>query len=274
VLVEQIRIVMSQRLNARLVSAAKRLLYGKRGEPITYGVHRLRYLVGSRPVRLKYANSTDIVARNDARQIQFFIDHVRAGQLVLDIGGHYGEYAVLFAALVGSEGRVVTFEPDAAARPVLQANIALNHFTERVQVEAFAVSDAIDSQTLFARHGNAQSSLARAGLGGSQTDDDVEKYQVPTIRIDEYLRQSQLRAPDIIKLDVEGAEINALRGAGEILRSKVVILCELHPYAWPEFGTSFDDLLRLIADHGRSIRYLDDALRIENGASYGAVVIS
>lgn len=261
-------------LKMRLVTGAKRLWYGSRGEPIRYGSHELRYIVGSRPVRLKYATSGDMVARNDARQIQFFIDNVHPGQLVLDIGGHYGEYAVLFAALVGPNGMVVSFEPDVAARPMLQANLALNHFVERVQIESYAVFDTITSQTLFTRHGNAQSSLSRAGLGGQPSDDDVENYPVPTVRIDEYLRQAHLPMPDVIKLDVEGAEINALRGAGEVLSSKVTILCELHPYAWPEFRTSFDDLLRVIADHGRSIRYLDDDLRIENGPMYGAVVIS
>jgi hypothetical protein len=45
--------------------------YGSRGEPIQYGSHHLRYVVGSRPVRLKCALSSDVVARNDAAQIQF-----------------------------------------------------------------------------------------------------------------------------------------------------------------------------------------------------------
>jgi FkbM family methyltransferase len=258
----------------RFVIAAKRIWYGSRGEPITLGAHRLRYLPGSRPVRLKYADSDDIVARNDAKQLRFFMDHVRAGDVVLDVGGHYGEYAVLFAALVGPQGRVVTFEPDRAARPVLHANLALNRFTDRVRVEEYAVFDESSVQSLFARNGNAQSSLARAGLGGSESDDDVEKYSVSAIRLDEYVRNKGLPMPSAIKIDVEGAELRALRGAGDLLRSNALIMCELHPYAWGEFETSFDDILRLVHDSGRSIRYLDEGLRIEDGPVYGAVVIS
>ena len=92
----------------RAIKTVKKLLYGARGEPIQYGPHKLRYLPGSRPVRLKYASSTDIVARNDALQIQFVLQSVRPGQLVLNVGAHYGEYAVLFAALVGPTGRVIS----------------------------------------------------------------------------------------------------------------------------------------------------------------------
>lgn len=266
--------VTLQMFRTALTLAAKRLWFGARGEPIEYGRHKLRYLVGSRPVRLKYASSTDAVARNDAKQIQYFLDSVLSAQLVLDIGGHYGEYAVLFAALVGARGQVVTFEPDAAARPVLRANVALNGFEHRVRVEEFAIFDKKESRQLFARHGNSQSSLARAGLGGAADEEDVERYFIQTIPLDEYLSEARLAIPDFIKLDIEGAEINALRGAGRLLRSKAVILCELHPYAWNEFGTSFDDLLRLVHDSGRSMKYLDEERRIEDGPSYGSVVIS
>jgi FkbM family methyltransferase len=261
-------------LRASATTAVKQFWFGARGEPIQYGPHKLRYLVGSRPVRLKYATSTDIVARNDAKQIQFFVDRVQPGELVFDIGAHYGEYAVLLAALVGAQGRVVSFEPDEAARPMLHANVRLNGFEQRVQVEELAVFDSKSTRELFARHGNAQSSLARTGLGGAATDEDVEHYAITTTTLDDYIRDIQLSAPNYIKLDIEGAEINALRGATNTLRSGTVILCELHPYAWPEFGTSFDDLLRLIHDSGRNVKYLDEERRIEDGPAYGAVVIS
>jgi FkbM family methyltransferase len=266
--------MISTDFRVRAVAAAKRLLYGARGEPIVYGAHHLRYVVGSRPVRLKYASSTDIVARNDAKQIQFFLDRVLPGQLVLDVGAHYGEYAVLFGSLVGAQGRVVTFEPDAAARPTLRANLELNRLEDRVRVEEFAAFDSRVSRPLFARHGNSQSSLARSGLGGSPTDDDVERYAIDAIPLDDYVSEARLPSPDFVKLDVEGAEINALRGATRLLRSKTVVVCELHPYAWKEFGVTFDDLLRVVHDGGRTMTYLDDELRIEDGPTYGAVVIT
>lgn len=261
-------------LKTQAVMVAKRLWYGDRGEPITFGEHTLRYLVGSRPVRLKYATGTDGVARNDAKQMQYFLDHIQPGQFVLDVGAHRGQYAVVFAALVGARGRVISFEPDVAARPFLRQNVALNSFQERVVIEDWALFDATESRDLFARHGNSQSSLARAGLGGSADEQDMERYPVRTIRLDEYLRDAALPAPDYVKLDVEGAEINVLRGASKVLASKTVVLCELHPYAWKEFGTSFDDLLAIVEGSERTMTYLDEELRIDDGPMYGAVLIS
>jgi FkbM family methyltransferase len=261
-------------LRNKSIHLAKRIFYGTRGEPIQYGAHKLHYVVGTRPVRLKYASSDDIVARNDAQQIQFYLERVKPGNIVLDIGAHYGEYAVLFGSLVGANGRVVCFEPDVAALSVLRSNIALNHLEDRVAIETRAIFDSNESKELFARHGNAQSSLARAGLGGSDSDADVERYSIETIRLDDFLRQSGLGVPNYIKLDVEGAEINVLRGARETLRSATVIVCELHPYAWSEFGTSFGELLEIVRDSGRAIEYLDRARRIEDGPGYGAVLIS
>jgi len=225
-------------------------------------------------VRLKYATSSDVVARNDAKQIQFFLKQVLPGQLVFDIGAHYGEYAVLFGALVGAGGRVVSFEPDAAARPTLRANLALNKFADRVRIEELAIFDSRAQRELYARHGNAQSSLARTGLGGSSSEHDVEHYVVATCSLDEYLAASGLPSPDLVKLDIEGAEINALRGAKRILQSGAVIVCELHPYAWSEFGVSFDELLRIVSESGRTVGYLDEERQISDGPSYGAVVIS
>jgi methyltransferase, FkbM family len=252
----------------------KRLFFGKRGEPIQYGPHKLRYVVGSRPVRLKYASSNDIVARNDAQQIQFYLERVHPGDIVLDVGSHYGEYAVLFGALVGERGKVVCFEPDLAALSILRANIALNGFEDRILVEERGVFDTNEPKLLFARHGNAQSSLARAGLGGSESDADVERYPIQTIRLDDFIPKSGLGSPSYIKLDVEGAEIHALRGARNTLRSSVIVVCELHPYAWAEFGTSFEELLMVVRSSGRNIAYLDQSRRIEDGPAYGAVLIS
>src|SRR6267142_6469385 len=92
----------------RGVIGAKRLWYGERGEPIQYGEHKLRYVPGTRPVRVNFIDSPDVTVRNDVHQINFFLEHIRRGDFVLDIGGHFGQYAVLFASLVSASGKVIT----------------------------------------------------------------------------------------------------------------------------------------------------------------------
>lgn len=84
---------------------AKKVWYAHRGEPIQFGSHKLRYVPGTRPPRLSYVDSTDEVVRNDVKQIQFLLDQIKPGDFVLDIGGNVGQYAILFASLVGSAGQ-------------------------------------------------------------------------------------------------------------------------------------------------------------------------
>lgn len=256
------------------VLAAKKLFYGERGEPISYGPHHLSYLPGTRPLRLEYINSEDVTVRNDAKQLKFFLDNISKNDFVLDIGGHYGQYAVLFGVMVGDGGRVITFEPDQAARKVLSKNLALNKLSDKVKIEEIALSDTTGVQSFFSMGGNSMSSLARSGLGGNAFAEGVSEEKVSTMTLDEYLSSNNLGFPKWIKLDTEGAEISILKGARQVLKSGANIMCELHPYAWEEFETNFGELLQVISECGRKIRYLDESLKIEDGAVYGAAIIS
>ena len=255
------------------VMTAKKIWYGGRGEAITYGRHRLRYVPGTRPVRLKYVDSTDVIVRNDAKQVKFFLERVKPGDFVLDVGGNVGQYAVLFSSLVAPSGKVITFEPDAQHRNILRRNLELNSVARQVVVEDIALSDAGGTHTFFSRN-DAMSSLVRSGLGTNADAADVKEQVVETARLDDYLKAHGLSSPDWVKVDTEGAEINILRGATEVLKSPATIVCELHPYAWEEFGSSYEELLSLIRDCGKEIRYLDETLKIEDGAFHGAVIIS
>lgn len=255
------------------VTEAKRLWYRNRGELIRYGRHKLRYIPGTRPVRLKYLNSSDVVVRNDALQINFFLEHVKAGGFVLDIGGHFGQYAVLLASLVSDSGRVVTFEPDQDAQAVLKKNLELNGFSGRVEIESLALFDRPGEHSFFSKGADSMSSLVRSGLGTNAFASGIREYHVRTARLDDYLTDRNLGSPAFIKLDTEGAEINILRGAPKVLRSDTTIICELHPYAWDEFGTSFEELQLLVRESGKTIEYLDPTTRIQDGARYGAAII-
>jgi FkbM family methyltransferase len=252
--------------------SAKRLLFSKRGEPIRYGPYRLRYLPGTRPVRLKYLQSRDIIARMDALQIKFFLEHVKKKDFVVDVGGNLGQYTVLFSYLAGLTGQVITFEPDANHRRILENNLRLNGLTDRVIVEDSALSDCNGTHAFFSRN-DAMSSLVKSGLGSNSSSPDVKERVIKTVRLDDYLETRNLRPPDWVKVDTEGAEVLVLKGAQAMMRSKsTTIVCELHPYAWEEFGTTFEELMDLVSDCGRSIDYLEPPRRAP-GTTYGVVII-
>lgn len=234
----------------RIAQLIKRALYGKRGEPYQFNGMELRFVLGSRPIRLKYVNSPNGINANDARQIELLQSSVREGATCLDVGAHHGQYTILMAALSGSSGKVIAFEPDPYARKILHQNIALNKRLKTPIVEEFACSDRIGNATFFSKHGNSQSSLARSAV--EFDGKPAESLVVQTITIDHYIGLGHpLTVRDWVKIDAEGAEIRILNGGGQLLASDANIICELHPYAWQEFGNTYDELKRIVANASR-----------------------
>jgi FkbM family methyltransferase len=255
----------------RFVVGLKRVLYGRRGEPYRFAGQTLRYLPGTRPIRLRYIHSKNWVNRYDALQVVWLGSHLREGDTAIDVGAHYGIYSILMAAKCGQRGHVVAFEPDPYAREVLARNIALNPALKPPVIESAACSDEIGEAILFSRGGNAQSSLVRSGVEFSP-EHKSEEIPVPVLTLDSYLISHKL-APSCVKIDAEGAEVRILKGADKLLASTAKILCELHPYAWPEFGNTFAELKSLVAPSGRRIRYLDHDTEIGQTAQYGTVLL-
>jgi FkbM family methyltransferase len=262
----------ASRLRQRLTLDLKKVVYFGRGEPYRINGHTLRYLPGTRPIRVRYASSANRVNRYDALQIKLLSAALSEGDTAIDIGAHSGQYAVLMAALCGHSGRVIAFEPDPYARQQLMTNIGLNPRLRRPVVEDVAVSDRPGSAVLYSRGGNAQSSLARSGVE-SQAHSDTEAIDIKLTTLDDYLREHHVPEPSWVKIDAEGAEIKILRGAPGLLAGKAQILCELHPYVWPEMGDTLDELRALVAASGRRMRYLDQTVEVGAHVEYGTVLL-
>lgn len=255
------------------ISVVRKVWYAGRDERLEVAGHMLKYVPGTRPVRPVYRDDPDVVVRNDARQLEYFANNVKRGETVIDVGGNVGQYAVLFGAVVGPGGKVITFEPDREARVLMEQNLAINRLAKRVTIEPLALFDASGTHHFFSR-GDSMSSLERAGFGANAGLSDIKESTVHTIPLDDYLVSNGLADPDWLKIDAEGAEINVLRGAGRALHGKTKIVCELHPYAWDSFGTSFDELKEIVANAGRRLTWLDDTREFTGRPDYGAVVIS
>jgi FkbM family methyltransferase len=153
--------------------------------------------------------------------------YLRPGMTVYDIGANIGFFSLLAARLVGATGRVKAFEADPEIAARLRENVARNQGGP-VSVEGKAVWSS--SSSVFFARADADISPDR-GLG-HVIDNDAERSAPGTIRVeavsvDEYVRKSG--APDFIKCDVEGAEVEVFRGAEKLLNeNQPLILCEMH----------------------------------------------
>jgi FkbM family methyltransferase len=148
------------------------------------------------------------------------LDRARAllepGDKVWDIGANVGVFAFAAAGRAGPGGRVLAVEPDPWLFGLLQRSRAANRGGGLAQVELLcaAVADRSGLARLeIAARGRAANTLA--GFGSSQMGGVREELLVPTVTLDELLGATF--APDLVKVDVEGAELLVLRGAARLL---------------------------------------------------------
>lgn len=139
--------------------------------------------------------------------------HIRPGSVFYDIGANVGFFSVLGAQLVGAAGKVYSFEPVPENASAIRHNLNLNHFQNVTLVEK-AVAEADGQAELLVTSYSGGATLASAG-----SPPDVQRtITVDVISIDSGLKQGLWDAPDVVKVDVEGAELSVLRGMADTLR--------------------------------------------------------
>ncbi len=150
-------------------------------------------------------------------------EHLRPGMTFYDIGANIGFFSLLAARLVGKEGQVVAFEADPEIAARLREHAERNGFPW-IKVEEKAVWSA--ARTVQFERVDPGTSPDR-GLGHVVTGNTGNTIEVEAVSMDEYTRATA--APDFVKCDVEGAEVEVIRGARQLMREKRPgILCEMH----------------------------------------------
>jgi FkbM family methyltransferase len=167
---------------------------------------------------------------------------LKPGDVGLDVGAHIGFFTMHMAAMVGPSGRVYAFEPFDENAELLERSVAENRFGERVVFTRAAVGAASGSATLtFAAEtlNSGGAYLLRDGI--APLTGNIAR-QVPLVALDQLTLPHPVR---FIKMDVEGAEPQVLRGAERLLTSdRPVILSELHPIQLRRAsGTTADEFL-------------------------------
>jgi FkbM family methyltransferase len=174
-------------------------------------------------------------------EYQAFRAAVSPGAIVIDAGANVGAYTVLFAQWTGGAGHVYAFEPDPVAAAGLRAHVELNDVAHQVTIIPSAISDGHDTRLRF-------SVCASSGVSRLAPDDERSgtAVDVDAVSLDRFCADRGV-VPNVIKIDVEGAELNALRGARATIaaaRPALALFVELHPQLWPTLGYAAEDLRR------------------------------
>jgi FkbM family methyltransferase len=188
--------------------------------------------------------------------------HLKAGGTFVDVGANEGYFSVIAARCVGPAGRVLAIEPQARLQRVLRRNFTLNS-CDRVTLVAAAVSDHTGEASLHLTPGvnNSASSLMQP------TRYPLFRQTVPTLRLADILDQAGIETCDLMKIDIESWEYEAVLGSKELFRSGRVraLALELHPPLLAARGLDSAELMRFLSDCGyREVPGLQHLLLIKS----------
>jgi FkbM family methyltransferase len=182
-----------------------------------------------------------------------------SGGIVWDVGSHIGFHTLGFCTLVGSNGRVIGFEPNPSNRERLHQNIARNpDLATRIEILPCCLADE-DGNSLFALSHDIDSGASSMSFLAA-TDAAVDPAtsaswdrQVIPVRTADALVRDGLPRPDVIKIDVEGAELLVLRGATKTIESEgPTVIVETHSaglvFQVTEWFETHSYRVRLLAD--------------------------
>ncbi|MEM9769727.1 MAG: FkbM family methyltransferase, partial [Cyanobacteria bacterium P01_D01_bin.71] len=174
---------------------------------------------------------------------------LKPGDEVVDVGAHVGLFSLAARRVVGAEGLIHAFEPNPLPCQRLQQAIALNRL-ENIKVYSVGLGEQTGQQSLYFSPQNS-------GVGSLQppVDDaaaaEMEEILVDMQRGDEILPSA---APRLIKLDVEGAEMAAMRGCAHLIHQHLpLIIYEFIPTQAQQFNYAFRDLFALAQQHDYQI---------------------
>jgi FkbM family methyltransferase len=147
------------------------------------------------------------------------------GMTFYDVGANVGFYCVIVGRLIGSAGRVIAFEPLRDNTNWIEHNAKLNGF-KNIEARCEALGDDDGEERFLVSASATCGKLARAGAPPSHM---VSEAKVKLRRLDSLLREGAIPPPNLMKVDVEGGEVDLLVGASETLRNyRPLLVIDLH----------------------------------------------
>lgn len=188
---------------------------------------------------------------------------LRPGQVFVDIGANVGYFTLLGGQLVGPGGKVVAVEAHAGLAELLRRNVIMNGLYGYVTTWHRAAWSSTTRLQLHQRL-NFSGASSVGAIGQEALDrlgDTEEMVEVQAVRVDDLLEG--LPPVDVLKIDIEGAELQALTGLARTLGAspQISIMFEWAPALMEAVGDKAEALVDLLEGHGLRFRLLEDDLR-------------
>jgi FkbM family methyltransferase len=178
---------------------------------------------------------------------------LKPGMVVIDLGANAGYYTFFASHKVKATGKVYAFEPFPAAFAALQADAVQSKHHNIVPLQ-FAASDRPGKHHMFVMPGHHPSNSLHP-VPGLAEDTSVT---VEAVRVDDVVDAPRV---DVVKIDVEGHELQAMRGMERILRANkdIKLFIEFNPGTLKSAGVSSVDFFDFLAGHGFKLYAINDS---------------
>lgn len=151
--------------------------------------------------------------------------HFKPGDIVVDAGARIGTFAVKVSRAVGKEGRVIAIEPEPRNFACLLKNVQANHLTNVIPVQKLLWSEPRSLKLYLSRNGASHSVFC-----DSFYDSTGEAITVEAQDLDSIVKHLGIDSVDFVKMDIEGAEVQAMSGMRDTLNSNVrLAIAAYHP---------------------------------------------
>jgi FkbM family methyltransferase len=195
---------------------------------------------------LDYDFAIKVPLPHNDEMLSAFVSSLEPGNIVYDVGSFVGWYSIAALKRIGPEGRVYSFEPVPETAKWLRRHIELNQGESHVRVIEAACGHEFQLISMPVRSNGLASGNGLFDVH-PRADIPPTNIEVCMIPLDEFWQTSNL-PPDVIKIDVEGAEMWVLKGAQKILSTiRPTVFLEIHKFAWDFFNTTNEELLDFLS---------------------------
>ncbi|PCI29368.1 MAG: hypothetical protein COB67_04235 [SAR324 cluster bacterium] len=224
-----------------VVLAGLKLLFGRRGIKVNIG--------GQGEVRMSpifYFSNWENFGGQHNKGYASCVQACDGKQIFLDIGAHIGLYSLPISKRLSKDGRIFAFEPSSVNYKTLQDHIHMNQADSIIPLPHLVGAISLDQVDFY--EDTDQISPMNSIACTSKTPIKVTRKK--QISVDEFCQDMKI-IPDVIKIDVEGAEIEVLKGAKKTLREHdPKIFLSVHPVHIKALGKTLDDLASIIEEIG------------------------
>lgn len=238
---------LHQRFAQATIKAGKRLLKGTSLEssPVIGALYRAITRLGYSPSSQivfhgleleidssdRSMNASLLNGTYEEDELKFLKSTLQPGWIVLDVGANIGIYSALASKLVGPKGKIFAFEPLKELHQILEKNLAKNQCLNVTLIKK-AVGETSGQTVIYVDQNRGSSSTLV---------ETSRPFEVPRISLNEFCQENQIK-PNFIKIDIEGAELSALRGANRL--EHTLVMFEYNPLLLKKIGHNPEDIIK------------------------------